>query len=200
MSENKITRREKIIKVASKLFFEKGFSNTSIDDIIKLTGGSKRDIYNEFKNKSGLLSEIIKIYTDRVSHEVQLEKFDENNVELSLKKFGYGLAQSYTKPEIIGLYTMIYKEAKKFPDLALEFYEKGPMLGTLKLAEFLQKCMDKGELKNLPNHKLASFFISMLREKIHSGVFLNNFEPACLDDIEKDVDLVVEIFLTGIKA
>ncbi len=199
MTKNKIIKREKIIKSASTLFFEKGFSNTNIDDIIKITGGSKRDIYNEFGNKSGLFSAIIETYTDRVSHEVQFEKFDENNLELSLKKFGYALVQSYMKTEIIGLYTVIFKEAKLFPELALEFYEKGPMLGNLKLSELLKNCIDNGELKNLPHYKLASFFTSMLRDKIHLRVFLNSSESVSLEEINEDVDLVVEIFLNGIK-
>ena len=199
MTKNKIIKREKIIKAAANLFFEKGFSNTSIDDIITVTGGSKRDIYNEFGNKYGLFSVIIETYTDKVLHEVQLEKFDENNLELSLKKFGYALVQSYMKPEIIGLYTMIFKEAKLFPDLALEFYKKGPMFGTLKLSELLQNSINQGKLKNFPNYKLASFFISMLRDKIHSGVFLNSSEPVSLEEIKEDVDLAVEIFLNGIK-
>lgn len=199
MTKNKMIKREKIIKAASNLFFEKGFSNTSIDDIIKVTGGSKRDIYNEFGNKSGLLSVIIEIYTDKVAHEVKFEKFDEDNLELSLKKFGYALVQSYMKPEIIGLYTVIFKEAKLFPDLALEFYEKGPMFGTLKLSELLQNCINKGKLKKFPNYKLASFFISMLRDKIHLGVILNSSEPMSLEEIKEDVDLAVEIFLNGIK-
>ena len=199
MTKNKMSKREKIIKAAANLFFDKGFSNTNIDDIINVTGGSKRDIYNEFGSKSGLLSVIIKIYTDRVAHAVQLEKFDENNLELSLKKFGFGLAQSYMKPEIVGLFTMIYKEAKQFPDLALEFYEKGPMLGTMKLSEFLQKCMDNGSLREFPSYKLASFFISMLREKIHSGVFLNTSKQMSLEEVKEDVDLVVDVFLHGVK-
>ena len=165
MTKNKIIKREKIIKAAANLFFEKGFSYTTIDDIIKVTGGSKRDIYNEFGNKSGLFSAIIETCTDKVSHEVHFEKFDENNLELSLKKFAYALVQSYMKPDIIGLYTVVFKEAKLFPELALEFYEKGPMLGILKLSELLKNCIDKGELKNLPHYKLASFFISMLRGK-----------------------------------
>ncbi len=199
MTKNKINKKDKIIKAAADLFFEKGFSNTSIDDIIKVTGGSKRDIYNGFGNKSGLLSEIIRLYTDRVSHEVRLERFDENDLESSLKEFAYGLAHSYMRPEIIGLYTMIYKEVKLFPDLALEFYEKGPMLGTLKLSEFLQNCMNNGQLNKSPNYKLASFFISMIRDRIHSGVFLNSSEPVSLEELKEDVDLVVEIFLNGVK-
>lgn len=199
MTKNKIKKREKIITAASNLFFEKGFSNTSIDEIIKVTGGSKRNIYNEFGNKSGLLSAIIKKYTDKTLYESQLEKFDESNLELSLKKIGYELVQSYLKPEIIGLYTMILKESKLFPDLALKFYEKGPMLGTLKLSEFLQNCINKGKLRNLSSYKIASFFLSILRDKIHSKVFLNSSEPINLEELKEDVDLVVEIFLNGIK-
>ena len=199
MMKKKTIKREKIVKAAADLFFEKGFSSTSINDIIKVTGGSKREIYNEFGNKSGLFSIIIETYTDKVSQELKLEKFDENNLELSLKKFGYELVQSYMKPEIIGLYTMVFKEAKLFPDLALEFYEKGPMFGTLKLSELLQNCIDKGKLKTFPNYKLASFFIGMLRDKIHVRVLLNSSEPVSFEDIKEDVDLAVEIFLNGIK-
>ena len=199
MTKKKITKREKIINAASNLFFEKGFSSTSIDDIIKVTGGSKRDIYNEFGNKSKLFSVIIEMYTDRVLNEVKFEKFDENHLELSLKKFGYALVQSYIKPEIIGLYTVIFKEVKLFPELALEFYEKGPMIGTLKLSEFLQNSIDQGKLKKLPNYKLASFFTGMLRDKIHLGVLLNSSKPVSLEEIKEDVDLAVEIFLNGIK-
>jgi len=199
MTKNRIIKKEKIIKAVSSLFFEKGFSNTSIDDIIKVTGGSKRDIYKKFGNKSGFFSMIIQTYTDEVLQEVEFEKFDENNLELSLKKFGYALVQSYMKPEIIGIYTMIFKEAKEFPDLAKEFYEKGPMLGTLKLSELLQNCINKGKLKKLPNYKLASFFTSILRDKIHSRVFLNSSEPVSFEEIKEDVNLVVEIFLNGVK-
>ena len=199
MAKNKTIKREKIIKAAANLFFKKGFSNTGIDDIIKVTGGSKRDIYKEFGNKSGLFSVIIQTYTDRVIDEVKLEKLDENNIKSSLKKFGFALVESYLKPEIIGLYTMVYKEAKLFPDLALEFYEKGPMLGTLRLSDFLKNCMDQGKLKVFPSYKIASFFISMLRDKIHSGVFLNSSEALSLEEIKEDVDLAVEIFLNGIK-
>ena len=94
---------------------------------------------------------------------------------------------------------MVYKEAKLFPDLALEFYKKGPMLGTVKLSEFLQNCIDQGKLKEFENYKLASFFISMLRDKIHSRVFLNSSESVSLEEIKEDVDLAVEIFLNGIK-
>lgn len=199
MAKKKSVKKEKIIKAAANLFFEKGFSSTSIDDIIKVTGGSKRDIYNEFGNKSGLFSVIIETYTDKVTQELKLEKLDEKNLESSLKNFSYELVQSYMKPEIIGLYTTVFKEAKLFPDLALEFYEKGPMFGTLKLSGFLQNCIDQGKIKKFPSYKLASFFIGMLRDKIHVRVFLNSSKPVSLADIKEDVDLAVEIFLNGIK-
>ena len=58
---------------------------------------------------------------------------------------------------------------------------------------------DEKKLKKLPNYKLASFFTSIFRDKIHSRVFLNSSEPVSLEEIKEDVDLVVEIFLNGIK-
>lgn len=198
MSEKKNIRRDKIIKSAAKLFFNKGFSNTSIDDIIKITGGSKREIYNEFGNKSGLLSVIIETYTGKVLDGLKLHEFDETNLELSLKKFGYELMKAYFKPEVLGLYTMIFKEAKLFPDLALEFYEKGPLLGATKLSEFLKNCIKDEQLKEHPSDKIANIFISIIRDKIHLKVMLNKRERMNLDEIKNEVDLIVEVFLYGI--
>jgi AcrR family transcriptional regulator len=48
-------RRELILDAAGKVFFEQGFSATSVDAIITRLGGSKRTIYNEFGSKEGLL-------------------------------------------------------------------------------------------------------------------------------------------------
>lgn len=199
MTEKKSIKKDKIIKSTAKLFFKKGFSNTSIDDIIKVTGGSKRDIYSEFGNKSGLLSVIIETYTKKIIDKLNIEKLDEEDLESSLKKFGYQLVSTYFDPEVLGLNTIILKEAHLFPELALEFYERGPFLGISRLSDFLKKCIKNENLKDLPTDKLANMFISILRDKIHLKVILNTNTKINVEEIKRDVDLIVEVFLYGIK-
>ena len=57
---------EKILDVASRLFLEKGYEHTSIQDIINNLGGlSKGAIYHHFKSKEDILIAV----TDRMTME-----------------------------------------------------------------------------------------------------------------------------------
>lgn len=51
-------RREAIMKAAEKLFFEKGFAETSIQDILDALSISKGGFYHYFDSKNALLEEI----------------------------------------------------------------------------------------------------------------------------------------------
>lgn len=52
------SRKNHITDSAFKLFSEKGFSNTSMDDIVKKSGVSKGGIYNYFQSKEEIFLEI----------------------------------------------------------------------------------------------------------------------------------------------
>ena len=58
-------RREALLRAAAEVFFEQGYAATSIDAIIERAGGSKRNIYNEFGNKQGLFSAIVRQNADK---------------------------------------------------------------------------------------------------------------------------------------
>ncbi|OCA83279.1 TetR family transcriptional regulator [Bacillus sp. FJAT-27225] len=53
-------RKQHVIKTAHKLFIEKGFQSTSIQDILDLSGISKGTFYNYFSSKNELLIALIK--------------------------------------------------------------------------------------------------------------------------------------------
>lgn len=53
-SINKIKKREQIIDAAGKLFLEKGFENTSMDDVSKEAELTKRTLYQYFLSKEDL--------------------------------------------------------------------------------------------------------------------------------------------------
>ena len=56
-SKQNVKRR--IVDAAWKLFYEKGYDDTTVDDIIKLSDTSKGSFYYYFGSKNGLLSAII---------------------------------------------------------------------------------------------------------------------------------------------
>jgi AcrR family transcriptional regulator len=64
-----MTLKEKIIQDSSRLFSSKGFSSTSINEILEVVGASKGGLYNHFKTKeelfSAVLSESRKIWREK---------------------------------------------------------------------------------------------------------------------------------------
>ena len=52
---SKIERRERIIAAARRCFLEKGFSNTSMADIVAESGMSPGSIYSHFDGKASIM-------------------------------------------------------------------------------------------------------------------------------------------------
>lgn len=61
-----MNKRNKLIEIATKLFSEKGFENTSLSEICETAKVSKGLISHHFKSKNGLLKEIFKKTTDQI--------------------------------------------------------------------------------------------------------------------------------------
>lgn len=54
-------RRKELLKVAYHMFIEKGYDNSSIDDIVKKAGIAKGTYYYYFKSKEQMLEEVIRM-------------------------------------------------------------------------------------------------------------------------------------------
>src|SRR6187431_2051724 len=110
-------RREALLQAAAEVFFEQGYAATSIDAIIERAGGSKRNIYNEFGNKQGLFSAIVRENADRVLSTLVIEQTEGHDLRATLTAFGQHLMGVYMSPTLIGIYRIAVTEANRFPDL-----------------------------------------------------------------------------------
>lgn len=52
-------RKQQIKRVAARIFVEKGFDNTTMEDLVKETGLSKDGLYHYYKNTAGILYDIM---------------------------------------------------------------------------------------------------------------------------------------------
>lgn len=66
-----MTRREAILNAATRLFAEKGFTNTSIAELAGATGVAEGTIFYHFKSKEDLLLAILKQMKNTIVREVE---------------------------------------------------------------------------------------------------------------------------------
>mgnify|MGYP000844601355 CR=1 FL=1 len=82
---NKINSRKRILKASRRLFSQKGYEETMMEDIAKKAGVSKATIYNYFPNKESLLIGTADEVLERVEHLVKSELTDCRNSEQKLR-------------------------------------------------------------------------------------------------------------------
>ena len=59
--------RNKVLEQCIPLFWYNGFNSTAVSDVVRETGVNRFSLYEEFKNKEGILYASLKLYHDRYS-------------------------------------------------------------------------------------------------------------------------------------
>lgn len=90
MGRNKYPEQtlERIIDTSTRLFIEKGYEQTSIQDILDALNLSKGGLYHHFKSKEDILNAVIKKRAEKVTemlHEI-IQTIDGVNAKEKLKK------------------------------------------------------------------------------------------------------------------
>lgn len=72
--EQRLMKRQAVLTIGARLFHERGFDRTSLDDIAKALGVTKPSLYYYVKNKDEILFEIISISLEFTSKAFALAK------------------------------------------------------------------------------------------------------------------------------
>ena len=59
------TTKKKIVSAAWKLFYEQGYDNTTVDDIVEESGTSKGSFYHYFEGKDALLGSLSVLFDEK---------------------------------------------------------------------------------------------------------------------------------------
>lgn len=95
-----MNKKDKIVEEALKLFLEKGFNETSVDEITKASSISKGSFYTYFKSKEELLETIVKELLNNVEKRfysiIGKEKKEKIEYLFDFFEFNISLAKEYS--------------------------------------------------------------------------------------------------------
>ena len=147
----RITRsRALIMDAAARVFLQRGYPGTSVDDIAAEAGVSKRTVYNVFDDKEQLFRAIIgrAIATaERFSFEFASTTADADDVEAALIALARELAASVLGGRVVPLRRLLIGEASRFPEFAADYYERAPGRVMAAIAGALRKLGERGLLR-----------------------------------------------------
>ncbi len=183
--EDRRVRRSRalITEAAVSEFIANGYIGACVDDIAAAAGVAKRTIYNIYGDKEQVFRAVIteaiataEDYSARLGTSGLTSRRTQpgSNLEQQLVDIARDLAQSIHQGPVIPLRRLVIGEAARFPDLAVEYYQRAPQLVMSRLAQALAELAAEGHL-DVPDPELAAEHLAFL--SIGASLDRGMFDP-----------------------
>ena len=189
-------RRRAMIEAAYSLFIDKGYASVSVDDIIRVSKGSKSSLYKFFGSKEGILKAVVESLADDMLREIHLEFPSGRTAREALNRIGMVLVDLALSENAINQHRHAVSHARVFPDVAKLWYDSGPNRTFGGLAEFLEKENAAGRLRIPDPGRAALLFAGMII--FHENMrLLIGLPRSKKSELKEMVSEAVEVFLAA---
>lgn len=187
--------REKILQAAKQVFAQKGYTGTSIADVVKKSKLARGTFYLHFQSVEQVLNALLQeIFIDiqRYLTDMQVEALDHKNFKLQLAALAKSLLSVFQnhKETVILLLTTMNSEPK-IRTQTVWFQE----LMQASIRVMLDRGVASGRLIKFDT-ELMSFLVSGgLREVLSQWLLYGRYSK----DIEAKVDEMIGIYMNGVE-
>lgn len=200
MPSNKsgLARRKKFLEAAEALFLSQGYEKTSVNQVVKVSGGSLVTLYRMFDNKLGLFEAVFRKRTMAFFNQLEEGVVWSADIERSLYLFGEHLQSVILSPQGLAIYRLVLHENNDDQkEIQKIYYKYGPHVGIEMLGCYLNEQARLGKVSLIDAQVAAAQFIEMIK-----GPFINRlWFGGTVTQSELDLALrqAVQIFLNGLE-
>ena len=194
-------RKDDILRVARSLFVKKGVEGTSLDDIVARTGGSRRNIYNEFGNKEGLLSAVVDQIVSEIATEIERQVDDDaasTEPREWLLRLCHGFSRQMLDPHLIAVFRQFISQKNDQERVAM-LWKSGPARFHRHLANWLRLQNDTGRLRVPDPERAAIFLPEMIKGKFQLELLTGRRDRIPPEELEDHISAAVDFFLAGLQ-
>ena len=188
-------RREAMIAVAQRMFFERGYAATSMSSVAAAVGGSKTTLWAYFPSKRALFEAVVDHLVERYGSMIENVPLHHGDLEKTLKRFGRVVLEVVVSPEVLALYRLVVGEGGRFAELGDLYHQKGPGRAEFRLQSFIGSQMTAGRLRTGDPKAAAAHFLAMCQANHAKEILFNLASPTSEQRLNLDVDVAVWAFL-----
>ncbi|MCL1127500.1 TetR/AcrR family transcriptional regulator [Shewanella surugensis] len=193
----KPSKKDKIIAAARELFTQYGFKTTSLDMIIKKTGGSRRNIYTYFDGRDGLIRAVLESIAEDVLRTFESLPPDDTPAKVWLTVLGETYLKTMTRYDVVGMFRQLIALSDEDHNIGKLAFSKGPEVLAKRVEGYLRyKCVC-GNLKIDDARAAAYIFIEMIKGEFVLKALMTHSAALEEDQISEHVGVVVKMFLKG---
>lgn len=162
------TRKRAIVCSAHKLFIERGFERTTLQEIVERSGGSLATIYKLFGNKDGLLEAVTRQQAssgETIIREAFALKETPANI---LHRLARDLRAHFLNPETVALVRIVIARSIEDTDFAQQFYDQSVARTKRALGKAFCDWQAEGVVMNNTPEMLAEIFLDLIVSDLHA--------------------------------
>jgi len=190
-------RHRDLLETATRLFLEKGWDATSVDEISRLSGVAKRFIYSRYADKAALFIGVIERFIAERIGALQSPAPPPADVEAGLVVFGARLLELALHPDALAILRLFIAQAPRFPDLARLFVERNRQRNLAEIKRVMAAYVDRGAIEGDLDMRAEQFFILVVGIPQRLAMLVGR-EPR--QEEECRLRATVRLFLDGCRA
>jgi AcrR family transcriptional regulator len=171
--------RRKILESAARVFCEKGFYRSVVDDIVKASGTSKGAVYFYFNSKEEIFLSLVEEYMATVAREIQAAMGRARGLVAQVEAAVATLIRNFQSHRALGKIVLV-----DWPAATVEFQGKRIALKSM-LVEVLRGYMDRavqdGKIPSQDTEMAAYMWIGAITEVVIR--WLNTGKPDPLEEV-----------------
>jgi TetR/AcrR family transcriptional repressor of mexJK operon len=188
------TKREAILRAATRVFLDEGYDGASMDAIASRAGVSKATVYGHFGSKEALFEAIIRDLTRTLIRLPMGSPASANPAE-TLTALARRFVEILLDPASLALYRVLIAAAPRNATLARISYRTGAETIVRELAEYLANETARGTLAVADPTLAAEQFFGQLRGHLQLRALLRVEDRPPQKTLERFVDTAVAAFL-----
>jgi TetR/AcrR family transcriptional repressor of mexJK operon len=118
-------RRRKFVAAAEQLFLERGFAGASVNEVVRIAGGSLATLYAEFGTKEALFEAVLCQRAAAIFEDGQQEPAHIADVAAELRLLATRMQTRILSADGLAIYRLAVAEAPRFPGLRKTVLESG---------------------------------------------------------------------------
>jgi len=189
-------RRKVIIEAAHSLFLSKGYAAVTVDEIVRVSGGSKSAVYKLFGGKKGLLEAVTESLAKKMLSEMDVDRRGGMDVRDSLHAMSLKLIGLVLSEDAITQYRLAINNLTVDPNLSRLWYTHGPETTFRGFTRYLEKEVDAGRLRIKDCKLAADLFLGMIICKNNIAMSVGEEAPTS-KQMKQIVSEAVDVFLSA---
>ena len=191
--KKKIETKNKIFEVSGRLFKQKGFGNTTIEEITKEAGIATGTFFNYFPTKEALLLYFGEQKDELIYSLIESETIRSRSTKDKIKNLLAFLAGSYEKDkELTKLLVFEYVKYIRFTGLRSDEDKKRSYRLIKMLGDLLEEGVNKGEVRSTIGVKKATETLMAIYFTSLMAWLKSETDYSFSEDISEKIDIVFE--------